>query len=176
MKHTVRQSALRILLTVLGDPDRHCSDISNKYFLRTNQILAFLFCGSSLLLVSTWEKYSLPWLVEKLLSPLLSAAVYTERLGCLTKLLSISWAAFSLWQTWLSIIQALLHHKWPECGYFGGAQGGLLCFLASHLPASASIGSRLWKHGWGYLGKGLLCSVLAWNNCVEAGKPWPLGA
>jgi len=90
MKHAVSQSALRILLTVVGDPDGHCSNIPNKDFLKPNQILALLFRGNSLLLVSRWLKCSLPQWVEKLLSPLLCAAVYTQRLGCLTKLLSIS--------------------------------------------------------------------------------------
>lgn len=49
------------------------------HFLKTNQILALLFCGNNLLLVSTWEKYSLPRQVEKLLSLLLCAAVYTQK-------------------------------------------------------------------------------------------------
>lgn len=82
MKHTARQSALTILLTLLEDPDRHYSNVCNKHFLQEKLILALLFSGNSLLLVSTWEKYSLPQQVENLLSPLLCAAV--------TKLLSIN--------------------------------------------------------------------------------------
>lgn len=131
IKHAARQRALRILLTVLGDPDGHCSNLSNKYFLKLNFSIVIQW-EQSPSSVQTGNMFS-ALAVREAAFCLLCAAVYTQMLGYLSKWLSISWAALSLWQTWWSIIQALLHQRWPEYGYFGGA------LFSGFMPPSLSF-------------------------------------
>lgn len=74
----MRQSALRILLTILWDADKYCSTTSNKYFLKT--ILAAVLLWERSHSSVHMGKVVLPWWVEKLLSLRFRAAVVTQRL------------------------------------------------------------------------------------------------